>query len=216
MAVTGLFLLVFVVGHLAGNLQIFLGSEWLNAYAEHLLELPFILWPARVLLLAALVIHMVISIRLSVENRRARPVAYASKATVQASLASRTMLISGFMIFFFVLFHLFHFTFGKVHPEYFNLYDAKGRHDVYSMVIWGFSSPWIAVSYLLAMFFLMAHLSHGASSFLQTLGLVKEQSLPLVKKIGLIFSILIFVGYTSIPLACCFGWLKPLQGVKAL
>ena len=211
MAVTGMFLMAFVMAHLLGNLQIFLGPEWMNGYAEHLQELPLLLWPARVFLLLTLCVHMTTGIVLAVQNRAARPVRYAKSATLQASPASRTMVFSGLAIFFFVVFHLLHFTFGQIQPEIFPLVDAKGRHDVYSMVILGFRDPWIVSCYLLAMFFLTAHLSHGASSFLQSLGLLSESALPKAKKAGWGLAILVFIGYTSIPLAVLLGWLSPLQ-----
>jgi succinate dehydrogenase / fumarate reductase cytochrome b subunit len=216
MAVTGMFLMTFVVAHLAGNLQIFLGPEWMNGYAEHLEELPLLLWPARGFLLLTLCVHMTTGIALAVQNNAARPVRYAQSATVQASVVSRTMVFSGLAIFFFVVFHLLHFTFGKIRPEVFALVDAKGRHDVYSMVILSFQDPWIAASYLLAMFFLLAHLSHGAFSFLQTLGILRESNLPTAKKFGVGFAFLVFLGYVSIPLGVLLGWLRPLQGGSPL
>ena len=104
MALTGLVLFGFVVAHLLGNLTIFLGADWLNGYAEHLEELPIVLWPARAILLSALIAHMVIAIRLTIENKKARPIGYAKDATVQASLASRTRLVSGLAIYFFIIF----------------------------------------------------------------------------------------------------------------
>jgi succinate dehydrogenase / fumarate reductase cytochrome b subunit len=91
MAITGLMLLGFVVAHLAGNLQIFLGADWLNDYSEHLEEMPLLLWPARVGLLTALILHMATAVCLTIENKKARPIPYAARDTVQASQASRTL-----------------------------------------------------------------------------------------------------------------------------
>lgn len=213
MALTGVFLFIFVLGHLLGNLQIFLGLDWLNSYAKHLMEWPLVLWPMRVLLLAALVIHMSLAIRLSIENKKARPIGYAKMATVQASFASRTMLLSGFAIFFFILFHLLHFTFGRVHPQYFHLVDAQGRHDVYSMVILSFRDPWIVLSYLAGVTFLALHLSHGLSSFLQTLGLLGENNLRCARRFAKCTALLIFLGYSSIAVCSFIGLLKPAQGL---
>src|SRR3989344_4949413 len=87
-AVTGFILLGFVIAHLLGNLQIFLGPEWLNGYAEHLEDLPLLLWPARIFLLLTLIVHVGTSLTLAIENRRARPTPYVFKGTVQASVAS--------------------------------------------------------------------------------------------------------------------------------
>lgn len=212
MAVTGIFLLVFVVAHLLGNLQIFLGPDWMNGYSKHLEELPLALWPARVFLLVTLCVHMGTGIALAFQNRAARPVLYARSGTVQASAASRTMVFSGLAIFFFVIFHLLHFTFDAVQPQFTHFTDAKGRQDVYSMVILSFQNGPIAATYLLAMLFLMAHLSHGAASFLQTLGLLRESSLPKAKIFARLFALAVFVGYTSIPASAYVGWLKPLHG----
>ena len=211
MAITGIFLMLFVIAHLLGNLQIFLGAEWMNAYAEHLEELPILLWGARLVLGVSLLVHMVTGIWLAIENRRARPARYAVYNTVRATVASRTMVPLGLSVFCFIIFHLMHFTFGSVDPTIAELVDAKGRHDVYSMVILGFQNKTIASVYLLAMFFLAAHLRHGVYSFLQTLGLLKEPCVRGAKRFALIFSILIFAGYVSIVAASLGGWLQPLQ-----
>ena len=212
MAVTGAFLMFFVVAHLLGNLQIFLGPEWMNGYAEHLEELPFLLWPMRVLLAGALLFHIVIGIWLGVENARAKPNRYAVNATVQTSLPSRMMVFLGLAIFCFILFHLLHFTFGTLNPSIAELKDAKGRHDVYSMVILAFQDRMIAGVYLAAMFFLSAHLRHGGYSFLQSLGLLPQSCIRKAKAGALLFAALIFLGYGSIAVSSYAGWLKPLQG----
>lgn len=213
MALTGLMLFGFVVAHLLGNLTIFLGADWLNSYAKHLMELPALLWPARVILLATLITHMGIAIRLAAENRKARPIGYAKGATVQASLASRTMLLSGLAIFFFIIFHLLHFTFGQIYPEFYRFVTADGHHDVYSMVIMGFRDKWISLSYIVAIFFLALHLSHGLYSFPQSLGLLSEKNLPCARKFAKCGALFIFLGYISIPVCAWVGWLKPLQGL---
>lgn len=214
MAVTGLFLMVFVVAHLLGNLQIFLGPEWMNAYARHLIELPLLLWPARAGLLLTLLVHMTLGIWLAVENRRARPVRYAVNRVVQAGVASRSMVFLGLSVFSFVVFHLLHFTFGVVNPSIFNLTDEKGRHDVYSMVVLGFRDRKVALVYLTAMFFLAAHLRHGAYSFLQSLGLLRESGLKKARVFALLFALFVFFGYGSIAVSCHLGWLEPLQGAS--
>ncbi len=212
MAVTGCFLMLFVVAHLLGNLQIFLGPEWMNAYALHLEELPLLLWPARAMLAVTLLVHMAIGLWLGVENARSRPQRYAVGATVQASLTSRMMVFLGLAIFCFIVFHLLHFTFGTVNPSISGLTDAKGRHDVYSMVVLAFQDPATAGVYILAMFFLAAHLRHGAYSFLQSLGLLPEHCVGKAKHFALLFAVLIFLGYSSIAVSSYAGWLKPLQG----
>ena len=208
MAVTGFFLFVFVVAHMLGNFQIFMGPDALNDYAAHLKELPFLLWPARIFLLFVLVIHGVVAVQLAIQNRRARPVSYAVEDTVAASYASRTMMFSGIIILAFIVYHLLHFTFGKIHPEAFELMDAKGREDVYRRVVLGFQDVRISLSYVFAMAVLCVHLSHGASSFFQSLGLSDERWADRFKACGMGVAVLIFVGNCLIPASILLGWLK--------
>lgn len=209
-AVSGIFLFLFVVAHMLGNLQIFLGPEALNSYAEHLKSLPFLLWPARIFLLLTLIIHMGVSISLAIDNRKARPVGYAYKKTVQASTASLTMVVSGMIVFLFIVYHLLHFTFGATHPQFFELVDPQGRQDVYSMVILSFREVWVSVSYVIAMAVLCVHLSHGFQSFFQSLGFNNEKNKRCLRKAAVMISTLIFIGNASVPLAAFFGFLKPL------
>ncbi len=213
MAVTGLALFLFVIVHMLGNLQIFLGREVLNGYAEHLKELPALLWPARIFLLCALVLHIFTSLSLAIENKKARPVAYAQKNTVQASYASRTMVVSGSLIFLFIVYHLLHFTFGLTHPQYYHLTDSQGRHDVYSMVILSFRDLWVSGFYVVAMAVLCTHLSHGVQSLFQSLGLSNEHTAPFFQKMALTAAIIIFLGNASIPAAALLGFLKLPPGV---
>ncbi len=212
MAVTGLILFGFVIVHMLGNLQIFLGQEALNAYAEHLEDFGALLWIARGILLTALVAHMISALSLAIENKNARPIPYAVQDTVQASFASRTMVMTGLIIFAFVIFHLAHLTFGKIHPEVYSLMDAKGRHDLYSVVILGFQDYRVAGTYVLAMFFLCLHLSHGISSLFQSLGLNNVKTQPVFKTAAKLIALLIFIGNCSIPMASLFGVLKPAGG----
>lgn len=208
-AVTGLVLFGFVIVHMLGNLQVFLGREALNAYAEKLRHLGPFLWLARAVLLAALVAHVVVAARLSRENRAARPVRYRREATVQASYASRTMLMSGAITFLFVVYHLAHFTFGRVHPEYFHRVDALGRHDVYAMVVGSFGDPWVSAAYIAAMLPLAMHLSHGASSLFQSLGLNHPKYAPCVRGAGVAVALVVLAGNCSIPLAVLAGVVRP-------
>ena len=212
MAVTGLFLLGFVIVHMLGNLQIFLGQDQLNGYAEHLEELPFLLWPARVFLLTTLTVHMLTAFCLALENKNARPVRYMHEATVQASYASRTMVMSGLIIFAFIIFHLLHFTFGKIHPEFCHLQDSKGRDDTYSMVILSFRDFRITAAYIFAMAVLCLHLSHGASSICQSLGFNNEKWRGNIKLTGNALAGLIFIGNSSIALASLLGFLQLPKG----
>lgn len=208
MAVTGLILLGFVVVHMLGNLQIFLGAEWLNAYAEHLEELPLLLWPARAFLLVTLITHMVLALQLAIENKKARPIPYTAKDTLEAGLASRTMVLSGLVIFFFIIYHLLHFTWGATNPEFYHLTDAQGRHDVYSMVVLSYQNRGISAAYLAALFFLFMHLSHGVPRFLQSIGITNENILKRIERAGSALAWIIFLGNSSIPAAVLLRLIK--------
>lgn len=203
MAVTGLILFGFVVIHMLGNLQIFLGQDALNNYAKHLEELPYLLWPARFILLISLALHIGVAFRLTAENRKARSQAYVFQNTVQASYASRTMIFSGIIVFAFIVYHLLHFTFGVAHPQYFERVDAQGREDVYFMVVKSFGEWPIALTYIAAMALLSMHLSHGIQSLFQTLGF--ENARPFMKKAGFFAALIIFLGNSSIPIAVLLG-----------
>ena len=208
-AVTGVILILFVIGHLLGNLQIFLGPEWINGYAEHLRELGPFLWIIRGILLLVVILHIYYTIRLAIENRRARPERYRRKDIVKATLASRTMVMSGLILLVFIVYHLLHFTFRSTDPRFLNLpMDPLNHYDVYSMMVLGFQSPLVSGFYILGMFLLSLHLSHGSSSFFQSLGLNNQKLAPRLAWTGRIFAWLLFVGYSSIPAAVLLGWVK--------
>jgi len=210
--VTGAVLIAFVLGHLLGNLQIFLGPEWVNSYAEHLRELGPLLWIIRAFLLANVLLHIFYTIGLAIDNRRARPVSYKKKEHVKATFASRYMAMSGLVVLAFILYHLAHFTVRVTDPRFLLLKaDPLNRYDVYSMMVYGFQNAFVSGFYILAMFLLALHLSHGTSSFFQSLGLNNERLTPRLATAGRIFAWLIFVGYTSIPIAVLLHWVKPAQ-----
>src|SRR5215813_13041634 len=149
MAVSGLVLFLFVVGHLVGNLQVFLGPEAINRYGHFLQSNIEILWPARIFLLLMIGLHIWSAIKLSAENRAARPVAYANWNPTVATYASRTMLMSGIIVFLFIIYHLLHFT---AQVQYINLTgqsfisfeDPQKRHDIFKMMVVGFSNVWVS------------------------------------------------------------------------
>jgi len=211
-AATGVILIGFIVGHLLGNLQIFFGPEYINSYAEKLRALGVFLWVIRIFLLVTVLLHIYFTIRLAIDNRRARPVAYAKKEHVKATFASRSMALSGLVLLAFIFYHIAHFTVQVADPRFALLKaDPLNRHDVYSMMIYGFQSPIISGFYVLAMFLLALHLSHGSSSFFQSLGLNDKKLAPKLARWGRVFAWAIFVGYISMPLAVLFGILKPAQ-----
>jgi succinate dehydrogenase / fumarate reductase cytochrome b subunit len=205
MALTGLFLFCFLIGHLLGNLQIFLGQNQLNAYAQFLKNVPALTYTVRFVLLVIFVVHVWFAVNLYFENRGSRSIKYKYNATVQASLASRTMFWTGLGVFLYIVYHLLQFTFVATNPQYAHLTDASGRHDVYSMVVLGFQNYLISAVYLVALFLVAYHLTHALFSFLQTLGLNNPRLQPTLKGIAYVVSVVIFIGYASIPVAVLTG-----------
>jgi len=205
MAVTGLALLGYVIVHMIGNFQVYQGRDALNAYAKMLKGMATLLWGARLTLLVLFVAHVYLGITLYLENRAARPIGYVRFEYEQASLATRTMLLSGLVILAFVIFHLLHFTLGAVQPEYFEAKDPAGRPDVYGMVIHGFRNPVLAISYVIAQLFLGLHLYHAVPSMFQSVGLKHPRYNPLIEKLGLVMALVIVVGNSSMPLSILFG-----------
>lgn len=207
-AVTGVVLVGFVTGHMIGNLQIFLGQEVINRYGAFLQGLGELLWAIRFGLLAMIVAHIYFTIQLTRENRAARPVKYAVNKYQASSTASRTMIVSGLILLCFIIFHLLHYTAHKIDPSFADLHDAKGRHDVYRMMILGFQNIWASGFYIVGMFLLCQHLSHGIVSFPQTLGLNSKKLEGFWKKLGPAWAWALFLGYISIPIAVLAGFLK--------
>ena len=213
MAVTGCALFIFVIGHLIGNLQIFLGPDVLNQYGHFLQTNWEIKWPARIGLLAMVVLHIVSAVRLTAENRAARGQAYVDWKPAGASYASRTMMMSGLIITAFVVYHLLHYTvttpavnFKDV--DFATFKDAQGRHDIYKMMIVGFSNPWVSLFYIVSVALLCLHLSHGVSSMFQSLGWKKNYYKRLIDNVAKFMAILIFAGYAMIPIAVMLGYGK--------
>ncbi len=205
MALTGIIFIGFLMGHLLGNLQIFEGREAVNAYAALLKSMPKLLWTVRIGLILSLVLHVWTSIRLTLHNRAARPVAYAQNHPVSATLSSRTMMLSGLVVLAFVLYHLAHFTFTITHPEFADFHDSTGRHDVYGMMVLGFQSTYVSAFYVLAQILLCMHLSHGFSSAPQTLGMMNGTWAACVRRSGRALAVLIAAAYISIPLSVWLG-----------
>ncbi len=224
-ALTGLALTGYVIAHFIGNLKLFGGQESINGYAKFLKDLGPLLWVGRIATLLFFLLHIFLAIKLKNRSRLARPIGYAYSNTIQASIASRTMLTTGLLILAFVLFHLAHYTFGyittthavqlgsgnQIEANYLSLVDAQGRHDVYSMVVAGFRQPVIAVLYILAQLALFVHLSHGVSSTLQTLGLNTARFQPTIKAIGYFVAALVAFGNIAIVVAVWANWVPAVQ-----
>ena len=204
-AITGGLLLLFVIGHVVGKLQIYLGQDVLNAYGEKLRAIPALLWAVRLGLLAVFLVHVFFTIRLALLNRAARPITYARKQAVKATLSSRTMVVTGLMTFAFILYHLMHFTLRVTNPTYKTLLDAHGRFDVYSMVILGFQNVFISAAYIIAMFLLGYHLTHGIASLFQTIGWNTSRTQPFYERLAFIVAAIIVIGNISIPISILLG-----------
>lgn len=201
MAVTGIALFGFLIAHMAGNLQFFLGRDVLNAYAESLHHNAALIWTARLSLLAAVGLHIHAAIALALLKKEARPVSYQKRTSVGSTYASRTMYWSGPIIAAFVVYHLLHMTVGTpgIHPnyEYLNAYDN---------VVYGFSQPLVTIAYAISMVLLGMHLYHGLWSMFQTLGFAHPRYTPKLKAFAKIFSVVLVIGFLAVPFAVLAGY----------
>jgi succinate dehydrogenase / fumarate reductase cytochrome b subunit len=200
-AVTGLAMVLFLAGHLTGNLLIYAGREAFNEYAEFLHNAGHgaLIWVARIGLLVVVTMHVWATILLTRQNRAARQ-QYEYKATIQATKSSRLMIVSGLTILAFIIFHILHFT-VRVNSHLATL----GETDPYGMVIAGFAPGFltffVVLFYVIAMTLLCSHLSHGVQSMFQTLGLRSRKAQGLIQKISLGYAVVIWAGFISVPLA---------------
>jgi succinate dehydrogenase / fumarate reductase, cytochrome b subunit len=195
MAVTGLIMVGFVIAHMLGNLQVFIGRERMNAYAAFLKSTGELLWLARAILLAAVVLHIVAAVQLTRLDRAARTVSYARKEPQASTVASRTMPWGGLALLLFIVFHLLHFTTGTVRPAPFS------HADVYANVVGGFRIWWVTALYVLAMIALALHLYHGTWSSFRTLGLSRPSPDPFRRRAAAVVTFLVWLGFTVVPLA---------------
>lgn len=205
MAVTGLLLVLFVVGHLLGNLQIFEGPEKINKYAVFLRSLPALLWTTRIVLLVAVILHIWSSFQLWLLQREARPIGYIKKANINSTYASRTMQWSGPILLAFIIWHLLQFTFGTVHPG-----APFDKHNLYNNVVLGFQVWPVSLFYIIAMSMLCYHLYHGLWSMFQSLGFSHPFYTPILKALAKFVAIVLATGYISIPAAVLAGFIKPV------
>lgn len=208
MAVTGLILALFVLGHMVGNLQIYQGPEKLNHYAQLLRVSMPLLWTVRMVLLLAVILHFVAALQVTLQNWRSRPQKYAVSAYQEADIASRTMIWGGLVIAAFVFYHLLHLTFGVTHPDYRHLEAAPQVADVYHNVVTGFQVPLVSLFYIVANIFLALHLYHGMWSWFQTLGFSHPKYNRARRVFATVYAVIIAVGNISIPVSVLAGWVK--------
>jgi len=237
MALTGLVLVLFVLGHMLGNLQIFLGAEVINAYAyklHHVLPAAG-LWGIRLFLLASIAVHIWAAVTLTLDNRKARPEGYAEKKVVQATYSSRTMRMSGVILLAFIIFHIAHFTVravpGMQYDEAGVMNDADRmiptevplvKHgeavlhndhpvmtfNVNDMMIAGFQVWWVSAFYIIATGLLCMHLTHGVSSMFQSVGLRNSLWRKRLDRVALVYGWVVFLGFAIIPVAVFAGLLE--------
>lgn len=201
-ALTGIVLVLFVTGHLAGNMTIFFGPNLINAYAMHLRDLGPFLWVIRLGLLLTVGFHIYFTMLLWKENAASTPQKYAVSAPMKTTVFSRTMRLSGLFVLAFIVFHLAHFTLLWVDPSFASYHtELNGHevHDVYKMVIVGFSNPIVSAIYIIALFLLAFHLSHGIGSLFQTLGITNKRLRGVYEGIARLIAWVLFFGYISIP-----------------
>jgi succinate dehydrogenase / fumarate reductase cytochrome b subunit len=199
MAITGIILCLFVVGHLIGNLQIYLGAEQLNSYAEFLQKNRGPLWGARLVLAFCVLVHVVAAIQVWLRSRRARPVKYRMYHPPAVDYAARTMVWSGPLIAAFVAYHLLHLTLGSAHGDFI-------RGDVYRNIVLGFQSWPASLFYIVANALLAVHLYHGLWSLFQTMGWEHPRYNRCRRVLAVAFASLIGLGNISIPVAVLTGF----------
>lgn len=208
MAFTGIFLLLFLLGHAAGNATLWIGA--INAYAAHLHALPPLAWAFRLMLLGLLTLHVWHGVTLTLENRAAGGGGYAVTAHRSSTIASRTMIWTGLVIAGFLIYHLLHLTVQVLHPEAAAAAhaDALGRPDVHGMLIAGFRDLVTAAVYLIGMIALGLHLFHGIASSLQTFGLNGPRSFPWLERAGAALALLVAAAFIAVPAGILAGLVR--------
>ena len=210
MAVTGLIWVGFVILHMAGNLQAFLGAEKLNNYAAMLHgPLEEVVLLQRVVLFVALVLHVLMAWQLTYRSAKARPVEYQTRVPQVSTKSSRLMRWGGVVILVFIVLHILHFTTRDIGPARFaEARDAQGHFDLYNGVVRSFQIWWVTALYVGAMIFLGFHLWHGAWASIRTLGYAKPSDNPLKRRISAGLASLIWIGFITVPIAVLLGIIR--------
>ena len=206
MAVTGIVGILFVIGHMLGNLQMFYPDApvAMKHYAELLRTSMPLLWTIRLGLLAAVVLHAVSAYQLTMISRKARPQDYAMRSPQVSTLSVKTIRWGGVLLLGFIVFHLLHLTIGAVHPQFTHL-------DPYNNIARGLNSPVVGAFYLLAMAALGLHLYHGTWAAFRTLGVARPSTHPLKRRVALVLAIVVAGGFMAIPLAAMAGMFPAVE-----
>jgi len=209
MALSGLVLFGYVVVHMLGTLQVYLGPAAVNGYAVKLREMPALLWGVRLLLLVSVALHVWAAASLTRTSLAARSVGYRRPQSRESTYASRTMRWSGVILLLFIVYHLLHLTLGTVHPSF-----VPG--DVYHNVVSGLQVGIAPFFYMVAMLALGLHMYHGVWSLMQTLGLSHPRYDRLRYAFAALVTAVVVLGNLSFPLAVMTGWLKePARSMAA-
>jgi len=207
MAITGLIGVGFVIGHMVGNLQVFEGAEKINAYGRFLHHtVGTELWLVRLVLLAAVILHVVAAVQLTRRAQVARPQGYRQRTPQVSTWASRTIRWGGLLLLVFIVLHILHFT-VRAFPGY-QAVDRTGSVDVYANLVTAFRNPWWTLFYVVSMIALGLHLYHGVWSSLRTLGQAKPSTNPLRRPVALALAALIWAGFTVVPVAIFLGLVR--------
>lgn len=209
MAVTGVVMFGYLVGHVSGNMLLFAGREKINAYSLFLHSSKGLLWGTRLILLASVGVHIWATIRFVKLRGDARPVPYESKQPHGTTFAARTMFWSGPVIALFILYHILHLTTGTLHPTFeHNATGAAGHTDVFQNLVDGFQKPLASLIYIVAMLAIGLHLSHGIWSMLQTVGVNRPNWEPALRCLALLAAVVICGGFIAVPVAVLVGIVK--------
>ena len=208
MAVTGFALFGFVVAHMAGNLQAFLGPSRLDEYGAALRRLPALLWAMRLGLLGAAILHVWAAASLTRDNWAARPQRYRSRRWQDSDYASRSMRLTGVVLLAFIVYHVMHFTLGNVHPDFI---EGGVNHNL----VVGLRVLPVLAFYLLAQVCLGFHLWHGAWSMTQTLGLAHPRYDVLRRRLSLAFTLIVVLGFVAVPIGVFTGVIEQAPAIAA-
>ncbi len=210
MGVTGLIGIGFVIVHMAGNLQVFAGPAKINDYGAALHgPLVELTWAVRVVLIVSVVLHVLMAYQLTRISAAARPIAYQQRAPQVSTLAARTMKWGGVLLLVFIVVHILHFTTETIDPGgWRGVVDSQGHRDVYGNIVASFRVWWVAAFYIVAMLALGLHLYHGAWSSIRTLGFAKASPNPLHRRLALVVAIVVWLGFTLVPVGVIAGVLR--------